>query len=33
MKKGKLWHAVVLMILGMWIITQFEKWTLGEVIR
>lgn len=33
MKKGKLWHAVVLMIFAMWIITQFEIYTLGEVIR
>lgn len=33
MKNGKLWHGVVLMILAMWIITQFEIYTLGEVIR
>ncbi len=33
MKSGKLWHGVVLMLLGFWIMTQFEIYTLGEVIR
>ena len=33
MKKGKLWHGVVFVIFAFWLITQFEKWTLGEVIR
>ena len=33
MKQGKLWHGVVFILLAIWLITQFDKWTLGEVIR
>ena len=33
MKQLKLWHGVVFMIFALWLITQFEIYTLGEVIR
>lgn len=31
-KRGILWPAT-LAITGMWVITQFDLWTLGEIIR
>jgi hypothetical protein len=33
MKQGKLWHGVVYILFAIWATTQFDLWTLGEVIK
>ena len=32
-KELKLWHGVVLLLLGIWLSNQCDMWILGEVIK